>query len=123
MHDWLGMALIALGLGLLASGVTKRRAPVRTAVQAGAIRPEFAALGEIIRPVIFFCVGVFALKMTLFYFVLGGQRFLSPLDFAGILFVLATYVAWLALVTKRPAAPPVADRTKADARSAVVGVR
>ena len=77
----------------------------------GAIRPEFAAMGEIVRPLILFAVGFFALKMTLFYFVLGGQRYLTALDFAGILFVLATYSFYVVLATKaRPVrvAEPVA---------------
>jgi hypothetical protein len=102
MHDWMGIGLIALGLGLIGSGVIKRRSRMRNPVPAGAIRPEFAAMGEMIRPLILFAVAVFALKMTLFYFLLGGQRFLTPLDFAGILFVLAAYTGFLVMATRRP---------------------
>jgi hypothetical protein len=60
-------------------------------------------MGEIMRPIILFALGFVALKMTLFYAVLGGQRYLSPLDFGGFLFVLAAYGTWLVLATKRPA--------------------
>ena len=31
-------------------------------------------MGEIVRPLMLFAVGLFALKMSLFYFVLGGER-------------------------------------------------
>jgi len=123
MHDWLGTALIALGLGLLASGLMKRRSRMRTVLPPSAIRPEFAAMGEIVRPMIMFFVGVFALKMTLFYFVLGGQSYLTSLDFAGILFVLATYVAWLIMATKRPAVLAADDPTDVRVLSATATAR
>ena len=111
MHDWMGIGLIALGFGLVAAGFLKRRNRIRNPLPAGAIRPEFAAMGEIARPLILFAVGFFALKMSLFYFLLGGERYLTRLDFAGILFVLATYSVYVVLATKpRPvhAAEPVA---------------
>ena len=115
MHDWLGAGLIALGVGLLVSGVMKRRAKLRA--PAPDIRPEFAVMGEIVRPILLCALGFVALKMTLFYVALGGQRFLSPLDFGGILFVLAAYGVWLVLATKRPT-PRAAERTGPPARSA-----
>src|ERR1700760_5183148 len=99
MHDWMGVGLFAVGLGLTGSGIMKHRAKTQQAAPAGAIRPEFAAMGEMIRPLILFAVAVFALKMTLFYFLLGGQKFLTPLDFAGILFILAAYTGWLVMAT------------------------
>ncbi len=102
MHDWMGIGLVAVGCGLIVSGVMKRRAKMRVRVPADAIRPEFAAMGEMIRPLILFLVAVFALKMTVFYFVLGGERYLTVLDFVGILFVLAAYSGWLVVATKRP---------------------
>lgn len=123
MHDWLGTGLIALGLGLLASGVMKRRARMRTVLPPGAIRPEFAAMGEIVRPMIMFFVGVFALKMALFYFVLGGQRYLTPLDFFGILFVLTAYVGWLIMATKRQTTVDAANPMEAQGRSAAATAR
>ena len=118
MHDWMGIGLLALGLGLIVSGIIKRRTRMRVPTPAGAIRPEFAAMGEMIRPLILFAVGVFALKMTLLYFVLGGQKFLTPLDFAGILFVLAAYASWLVLATKRPVETADRDPMSAGERSA-----
>ena len=103
MHDWLGIGLIAFGLGLMVTGFVKRRNRIRKPLPAGAIRPEFAAMGEMVRPLILFAVGIFAVTMSLFYFVLGGERFLTPVDFGGILFVLAAYAGYLvAATTQRP---------------------
>jgi len=104
MHDWMGMGLFAVGLGLIGSGIIKHRGKAQAALPAGAIRPEFAAMGEMIRPLILFAVAVFALKITVFYFLLGGSRFLTAFDFAGILFVLGAYAGWLVIATKRPVA-------------------
>jgi hypothetical protein len=121
MHDWMGIGLIALGLGLVAAGFVKRHNRIHKPLPAGAIRPEFAAMGEIARPMILFAVGFFALKMSLFYFVLGGERYLTRLDFAGILFVLAAYSAYVVLATTQravAAADTVELESAADARRA-----
>ncbi len=108
MQDWLGMALFALGLGLIVSAVFKRRSRLRTILPAGELRPEYAAMGQVARPLVLFFVALFALKMSLFYFVLGGQKYLTGLDFAGVLFVLASYAGWLvAATTRRRIAAPV----------------
>ncbi len=113
MHGWLGLGLIPVGLGMVVAAFMKRRSRMSITSPAGQIRPEFAAMGEIMRPVILFIVGIFAVKMALLYFVFGGQRFLTPLDFGGILFVLAAYAVYLVVATsKRPeivAAEPVAS--------------
>lgn len=103
MRDLPGLALFALGCGLLVSGIVKRRARMRSPEPAGAVRPAFAEMGEIVRPMILFAVALVALKMSLFYFVLNDRDFLSPLTFGGFLFVLASYSVWLVLATKRPA--------------------
>jgi hypothetical protein len=118
MHNGLGIALFALGLGLIGSGIARRRARARTPIPSGAIRPEFAAMGEMIRPILLFAVGVFALKISLFYWVFGGQQYLSPFDFADVLFVLATYAGWLVMATKRPPEAIAGDPVPAGERSA-----
>ncbi|WP_428483698.1 hypothetical protein [Rhodopila sp.] len=121
MHDWLGVALFALGLGLIVSGVMKRRSRLRAVVAPGAMRPEFAAMGEIVRPIILLFVGIFALKMSLFYFVFGGRKYLTPLDFGALLFVLLSYSGWLiAATTKRKVQAPstAADSDASGVRSA-----
>ncbi len=103
MRDLPGIALIALGCGLLIAGVRKRRARMRSPDPAGTIRPEFAAMGEIVRPMILIGVALVALKTMVFYLLFDGARFLSPMTFGGLLCVLAAYAVWLILVTKRPA--------------------
>src|SRR3954465_13782330 len=109
MHDWLGLAQVALGFGLLGTAVMKRRNRVRTVAVAGSIRPEFAAMGEIVRPMVLFVVALFAAKMTLFYFVLGGQHMLTALQYGGVMFVLAAYTAYLVIATTKVADVPVPD--------------
>jgi hypothetical protein len=106
MRDWLGVGLFALGGALLIAGVLRRRARLRSVPPIAAIRPEFAAIGEFARPLILTALAFVGLKMTFLYILLGGQRFLSPLEFAGFLFVLAAYSGWLVLATKRPTAAP-----------------
>jgi hypothetical protein len=121
MHDWLGLALVALGFGLLGAAVMKRRNRARTVAVAGSIRPEFAAMGEIVRPMVLFVVALFAAKMTLFYFVLGGQRMLTTLQYGGVMLVLAAYTVYLVIATTkvtRAEAPAVAEPTNPEARSA-----
>lgn len=66
MGNLAGIALIAVGCGLLVSGVMKRRTRMRSPLPAGAIRPEFAAMGEIVRPMTLFAVALVALKTSVF---------------------------------------------------------
>ena len=110
MHDWLGLGLIALGLGLVVSAVLKYRSRQRAVILPGQLRPEFAAVGEIVRPIILFGVVFFAAKMSLFYFVLGGKAYLTPLDYAALMLVLAAYSGYLiAATSKRRQLAPVSD--------------
>jgi cation transporter-like permease len=95
------MAMLPVGLGLAGAAVMKRRSRAQTVIREGDIRPEFAVMGQIMRPIILFLVCLFAAKMTLFYFLLGGQKFLTPLDYGGILFVLATYAGYLIAATSK----------------------
>ena len=103
MHDWLGFGLIILGLALGTAGIIKRRARNRRSVAAGDIRPEFAAMGEIVRPLVLFAVGFIAFKMSLFYFVFGGNSMMTPLEYAALMFVFAAYCGYLVAATARPA--------------------
>nr|WP_294528625.1 hypothetical protein [uncultured Rhodopila sp.] len=105
MHGWLGLAMIPLGLGMAVAAFMKRRSRMTGTTPAGQIRPEFAMMGEIMRPVVLFVVGLFALQMVLLYFVFGGAQFLTALDFGGIMFVLAAYTGYLLVATAKQAAP------------------
>jgi hypothetical protein len=121
MHDFLGIGLIALGLGLAVAGALKYRARQNTALPAGAIRPEFAMMGEIVRPMVLFVVGLIAFKMSLFYFVFGGARLLTPLTYWGLMFVLAAYTGYLIAATSKRRAvvvERVAEAPSAEAKSA-----
>jgi hypothetical protein len=121
------MGLVAIGLGLLVGAVVKQRSRHHAPLPAGAIRPEFAAMGEIVRPMILFLVGLFAVKMVFFYAVLGGERYLSPLDFGGLMFVLAAYSIWLVVATRRTApaaeAPPARTMEEVDGDPAAASSR
>jgi hypothetical protein len=108
MHGWLGLAMIPLGLGMAVAAFMKRRSRMTTVTPAGQIRPEFAMMGEIMRPVVLFVVGIFALEMVLLYFVFGGARFLTALDFGGVMFVLAAYTWYLLAATSKQAPAIVA---------------
>ena len=108
--------LFAFGTGLLIGAVFKRRARRQSRpASAGTIRPEFAMMREIVRPLIMFALAVFAAKLCFFYMVLGGDTMLPALAFAGLLYVLAAYAVWtVAATTRRPTGaapqPDTADR-------------
>ncbi|MFO1027971.1 MAG: hypothetical protein U1E70_22560 [Acetobacteraceae bacterium] len=120
MVDVMGLGLVALGGGLLWSANRKYRERTTTRLKPGEVRPEFAVAGEIMRPIILFIVGFFALKMTLFYFALGGNRMLSALQYGGLMFVLGAYaVSLYAATAKRPdQAPANANASPAEPATA-----
>ena len=109
MHDWLGVALFALGFGLVVIGVIKRRRRLRMVHPPGSIRPEFAGMTRIVRPLLLTALGFFAVETSVHYFMLGGARLFSPLDFAGILFLLAAFAVYVVLVMTRPVQAPAED--------------
>lgn len=118
MHDWLGLGLVLLGFGLLAAAVMKRRTSARMAPGDGSIRPEFAAAGEIVRPMVLFVVALFAATMSLFYFALGGQQTLTTLRYGGVMFVLAAYAVYLLIATTKVARVPATETAGPGASSA-----
>jgi hypothetical protein len=100
MRNLLGLGLIVLGTTTLVHAEFKRRAKRRPVDPANAVRPQFQAMGEIMRPIILFCIAVVAAKMSFFYLVLGGGGLLSPLDFGGMLYALAAYAIWMVIATR-----------------------
>jgi hypothetical protein len=119
MHGWLGIAMIPLGLGMAYAAFMKRRSRMTSVTPAGQIRPEFAMMGEIMRPVVLFVVGIFAVEMIAVYFVFGGSQFLTALDFGGIMFVLAAYTGYLLASTAKQTTAPVAVPTDEAGESSV----
>ena len=116
--------MIVLGLGLLVSGSMKRRAKIRSPMPPGAIRPEFAAMGEMMRPMLLFVVLLIAGKTLVFYLLFDGARWLSPLTFGGFMFVLAAYAAWLIMVLRPPTtAAQVATSASPSAHDVATGHR
>ncbi len=113
MHDWLGVGLIALGLGLIGFGTMKRRQRLRVVHPPGSIRPEFAGMTGIVRPLLLWALGFFAVETCLHYFMLGGRDLLSPLDFGGILFLLAAFATYVVLAVTPPVQATEADRSGA----------
>jgi hypothetical protein len=99
MDTLLGFGLTALAIGLAGLGWRKRQA--RRQIPAGAIRPEFAAIGAIMRPILLFLVAVLAVKITVFYVLFDGRRYLSPAVLTGIMFVLAGYATYVTLALRR----------------------
>jgi len=104
MRDWLGIALMAIGCGMLISGLRRRRPQTRG--------PETAdAVGSLT----FLALLAVTVKVALTYTLVDGSRFFSPLDLGGLVFVLAAYgfwmlpQAWLFSAAKRAIPPPVAQ--------------
>jgi hypothetical protein len=121
MRDLPGLLLIVLGVGLLLSAAIKRRARMRAAEPAGAIRPEFVAMGQMMRPLLLFAVALIAVKSVVFYLLFDGGRWLSPLTFGGFMFVLAAYAAWLILVLRPPLTRTSSEAAAPVGRQAQVG--
>jgi hypothetical protein len=108
MRNWIGAITAALAVWLMYSALSHRRRilagrPAST-IAAGPDgaplhRLSLAMFGDIVRPMIILALAYFALKVIAAYVLLGGARFLSPFDLAGVLFLVAAYGAWLILAT------------------------
>lgn len=109
VRNWIGAVLTLIGIWLLYSAMAHCRR-VLTARRSCTGLTEIGALpkvespmfvfGEIMRPIILFGLGIFALKVTVAYFLLGAGRILSLFDLAGALFAIAAYGIWLSINTK-----------------------
>jgi hypothetical protein len=111
--------MIPLAIGMAVAAVMKRRSRMNSVTPAGQIRPEFAVMGEIMRPIVLFVVGVFAVEMLLLYFVFGGSQWMTPLDFGGVMFVLATYTVYLLVATAKQKQAPAVDASAEPSDSGV----
>jgi hypothetical protein len=106
MRGLLGPALFVAGAALIALGVAKRRKRRQRVHPPGSIRPEFAGMSNMVRPLLLWTLGFFAAETTLHYFMMGGSSFLSPFDFAGILFLFAAFAAYVVLAVIPPVVAP-----------------
>jgi hypothetical protein len=105
MRNWTGAALFAIGAWLVYSALAHRRRIVadlrhggpRQAITANS---SLTALGDIFRPLVIIGVVYFAIKVTLAYILLDGDRIFSLFDLSGLLCLLAAYAVWLTVKTK-----------------------
>lgn len=116
MRDWTGLALAVIGAWLLWSGLAHRRRalaakgsalPGETGV---ATHPSLAFVGDVFPRLVGGTLVFFGVKATLMYLALDAGRHVSPLDLGGLLFLLASYGAWLVIKTRHREAPTVGDR-------------
>jgi hypothetical protein len=108
MRNCTGAALVLIGAWLVWSGLLHRARVVRARPRPAPVGPAeepapetsgLVAFGAILRPLIFFVLGYFAIKVTTAYLLLDRGRYFSPFDLAGLLFLLAAYALWLTLQT------------------------
>ena len=102
MHGWLGIALIAFGLAVVAFGFVKRGQRRNRVLPPGSIRPEFAGMSAIVRPLLLWFLGLIAAETCIHYFMFGGRTLMAPLDFAGLLFLIAAVAAYVLLAVTKP---------------------
>jgi hypothetical protein len=102
MHGWLGIALIAVGVAVIALGAVKRRQRRNRVLPPGSIRPEYAGMSAIVRPLLLWFLGLIAAETCVHYFMFGGRALMAPLDFAGLLFLIAAFAAYVVLAVTKP---------------------
>lgn len=102
MHGWLGIALIVAGTAVIAFGFVKRRQRRNRVLPPGSIRPEFAGMAAIVRPLLLWFLGLIAAETCIHYFMFGGSALMAPLDFGGLLFLIAAIAAYVVLAVTRP---------------------
>lgn len=102
MRDMLAPALFVAGAGLVALGLVRRRRRRLVVHRAGALRPEYAGMSDFARPLLLWMLALCGAETSLHYFMFGGSAFLSPVDFAGLLFLLAGFAAYVLLAVRKP---------------------
>lgn len=95
MRHLIGLVLCSYGLWLLYSALRHRR----THVLAPGTGP-LVILGDIVPPLVIMGIGIAALEVVLAYAMVGESRLFSLFDLAGVLFVLASYGAWILIKTR-----------------------
>jgi len=118
MRHLIGLALFALGAALIWGALRRRNGIVaeqRRREAAGEpdprprLHPSLAVLGDVAPPLMIGALVVMALKLLFAYVMTGAERWFSPVDVAGFLFLLGAWSIWLVLKTRyRPFPPSVA---------------
>lgn len=109
MRNWVGAVTSMLALAIVAVALARRRKVLAVVSEAALTHRleqlagdprSLSAFGEIMRPIVWFALTVIALKSMIAYFLLGGARFLSPFDLAGVLAMLVAYGFFIHVQTR-----------------------
>jgi amino acid permease len=111
MRNFIGLGMLAVGIGLIYTGITHKNAVLaaRAAITArGETIPEpplksLATFGQIMRAVILFILCALALTVIFGYLMFDGGQFLSYLDLSGFLVAIVGYGFWLTMKTEHRA--------------------
>lgn len=109
MRYWVGAVTGTLAMCLVVYALARRRRVLALIGEEELSRRldllssdprSISAFGEIMRPLVWFALAIIALKSVIAYFVLGGARFLSPFDLAGVLAMLGAYGFFIQMQTR-----------------------
>lgn len=109
MRYWVGAVTSMLALAIVAVALARRRKVLAVVSEAALTHRleqmagdprSLSAFGEIMRPIVWLALIVIALKSTIVYFYLGGARFLSSFDLAGVLAMLVAYGVFIHFQTR-----------------------
>ncbi|MGE0857596.1 MAG: hypothetical protein AB7I01_02695 [Gammaproteobacteria bacterium] len=95
MRHLIGLVLCSYGLWLLYGALRHRRSHA-LAPATGTL----AILGDIMPPLVIMGIGIAALEVVLAYAMVGDSALFSLFDLVGVLFVLASYGAWILVKTR-----------------------
>ncbi|MBX9608631.1 MAG: hypothetical protein K2Y51_20600 [Gammaproteobacteria bacterium] len=100
MRHLIGLVLCSYGLWLLYGALRHRRTHALAPASG-----QLAILADIMPPLVIMGIGVAALEVVLAYAVVGQSRHFSLFDLIGVLFVLASYGAWILVKTRYRGSP------------------
>lgn len=115
MRHLIGFALFAAGGVLIWTALARRNgiiAEQRRREAAGEPDPRatlhasLAVLGDVVPPLMIGALVIMSLKLVLAYAMTGADRWFSPLDLAGLLFLIGAWCTWLVLRTRYRSYPP-----------------
>lgn len=106
MRYIVGLVFFAAGAAFLYSALGRRRRVIAAGPDAAPkLHPSLQALGDTMPPLIVLALGIVGAKMALAFVVSGAQQYLSYLDLAGFLFLLASYGTWVVIRARYREAP------------------